>query len=83
MAIRYGRKDCEHEWVYRKDGWEDECGPAICRKCGAFGCFCNVDPRPPKKVFFGNSAKSSDNIGGNWDNPYVQKPPARKRERRI
>lgn len=75
MAVRYGRKNCKHKWVYREDGWEEGCGPAICRKCGAFGCFCDVyrtDPIPSKKEFFGNKAKSSDNVGGKWKNPYIK-----------
>lgn len=80
MSIRYGIKDCEHEWVYRKDGWEEGCAPVICRKCGAFGCFCDVNPRPPKEIFFGNGANSSDNIGGQWNNPYIKKPKKLKKK---
>ena len=35
------RKNCEHNWVYRKDGWEEQCVPAICTICGEYGCFCD------------------------------------------
>ncbi len=40
----YPRKiseDCQHDWVHRKDGYEEQCSPAICRKCGKYGCFCD------------------------------------------
>lgn len=73
MSVRYGKKDCEHDWAYRKNGWEEGCGPAICRKCGAYGCFCDVSSSLPKKRFFDNGVKGSDNIGGQWSNPYINK----------
>ena len=34
----YGSKDCEHDWVHRKDGFVEECYPVVCLDCGAFGC---------------------------------------------
>lgn len=42
MAIRYGRKNCHHEWAIRADGYEEGCAPIICIKCGAFGCLCDA-----------------------------------------
>jgi hypothetical protein len=33
--------DCEHFWVNRTDGYEEECGPAICLLCGQYGCYCD------------------------------------------
>ena len=73
---RYGRADCEHIWRYRKDGWEEGCGPAVCIRCGAFGCFCDVyktKPCPSKKVFFKQGQNGDANINGCWVNPYVKK----------
>ena len=32
--------ECEHFWVERKDGYEEQCGPAICLICGEYGCEC-------------------------------------------
>ena len=32
---------CEHFWVYRIDGYEEQCGAAICSKCGKYGCYCD------------------------------------------
>ena len=69
---RYGRGGCEHDWVYRKGGWEEQCVPAICRECGAFGCQCDIpDPKPPKDSFFGNAVNSTDD-NGRWVNPYIK-----------
>jgi len=74
MTIRYGRADCNHKWRYRKDGHEEECGPAICIKCGAFGCFCDVDrDKVPKDIFFDEGEDGDANINGRWENPYVEK----------
>ena len=73
MSVRYGKEDCKHDWVYRKDGYEEGCCPAICRKCGAFGCACD-SWGVKKKYFFDNAIKSTDNIGGKWENPYVKPP---------
>jgi hypothetical protein len=72
--IRYGRSDCEHVWIYRKDGWEEECMPIICRKCGAFGCYCDAR----EKGFSCDDVKKEKlngdaNINGEWINPYVVK----------
>ena len=35
-------EECEHDWVRRLDGYEEQCGPAICRKCGKYGCYCDA-----------------------------------------
>ena len=34
-------ENCKHNWVYRKDGYVEQCVPAICTKCGKYGCFCD------------------------------------------
>ena len=31
--------ECNHEWVNRIDGYEEQSGPAICKKCGKYGCW--------------------------------------------
>lgn len=68
----YGRKDCKHVWRYRKDGWVEECVPAVCIECGAFGCQCDFgDENIPKEVFFGEGQNGDANINGKWVNPYV------------
>lgn len=54
----------------RSDGWEEGCVPAICKKCGAFGCACNSQTQ--KDIFFSDSYTSNANINGKWENPYVQ-----------
>lgn len=64
MSIRYGNKDCDHKFVHRKDGYEEGCCPAICKKCGAFGCACDIGSQLPDKTFFSNGVNSYDNIGG-------------------
>ncbi len=33
---------CKHDWVHRTDGYEEQCTPAICRICGAYGCLCSI-----------------------------------------
>jgi hypothetical protein len=33
---------CQHDWVNRTDGYEEQCGAAICTKCGKYGCWCDV-----------------------------------------
>ncbi|PIT88569.1 MAG: hypothetical protein COU29_02200 [Candidatus Magasanikbacteria bacterium CG10_big_fil_rev_8_21_14_0_10_36_32] len=74
MSVRYGKSDCEHDWVFRQDGYEEGCVPIICLKCGAFGCLCNFPgPRPPAEEFFDRGVKSNTNSNGNWENPYVKK----------
>ena len=70
---RYGRNNCNHVWRYRKDGWEEECIPVICVECGAFGCICDVEDRPPREVFFGEAQNGDANINGNWENPCIEK----------
>lgn len=69
--IRYGRKNCKHEMRFRKNGWEEGCVPAICKKCGAFGCACDSDTN--KELFFKEAMKSFDNINGKWVNPYIKR----------
>ncbi|MDD5012194.1 MAG: hypothetical protein PHQ66_00905 [Candidatus Nanoarchaeia archaeon] len=71
----YGRKDCEHEWRYRKDGWEEGCVPAICIECGAFGCMCDIQGKKPSKEIFFDGYNSDANINGKWENPYVKPKP--------
>jgi len=36
------RESCDHKWVERLDGYEEQCGPAICNKCGLYGCCCDA-----------------------------------------
>lgn len=36
-------KQCNHFWVERKDGYEEQCTAAICLICGEYGCMCKVD----------------------------------------
>ena len=31
---------CNHFWVDRKDGYEEQCSAAICIICGEYGCYC-------------------------------------------
>ena len=35
-------EDCKHNWVHRKDGYVEYCIPAICIKCGKYGCICDA-----------------------------------------
>ncbi|MBU1091254.1 hypothetical protein KKA27_00035 [Patescibacteria group bacterium] len=73
MSVRYGRKDCEHIWRFRKDGWEEGCGPAVCVECGAFGCLHDFNRDDiPKDVFFGEGQNGDANINGRWVNPYIK-----------
>lgn len=46
-----GRPKCDHDWVNRTDGYEEQCGPAICTKCGRYGCWCtaNYDRMTPEQ----------------------------------
>ncbi len=78
----YGREDCNHIWRYRKDSWEDECVPAICIVCGAFGCLCdyadlnnysNKEFEKIKKIFFDEGVRYDANVNGKWVNPYIEK----------
>lgn len=74
MSAKYGRERCKHDWVHRKDGYEEQCIGAICRKCGAFGCGCDVDwSMTTRKAFYARGVESTANIGGKWANPYVKK----------
>lgn len=34
-------EECNHNWVHRKDGYEEQCVPAICTKCGKYSCWCD------------------------------------------
>ena len=71
--IRYGKNNCEHEWVYRNDGYEEYCIPVICKKCGAFGCGCNLnDSVTINDDFFTNGLNSFDNVNNSWVNPYIK-----------
>lgn len=82
MSIRYGRTDCNHDWVYRKFGYEEQCAPIVCTICGAFGCACDdLGLRLSDGSF--NEEKWDDmrrrevagnaNTSGRWNNPYVLK----------
>ena len=72
--IRYGKNKCDHKWRYRKDGWEEGCIPAICLKCGAFGCVCDYEKSTiPAGIFFDEGERGHANINGKWINPYVKK----------
>jgi hypothetical protein len=33
---------CSHDWVNRTDGYEEQCGAAICTICGEYGCWCRA-----------------------------------------
>lgn len=35
-------EECDHVWVARLDGCEEQCGPAICQVCGKYGCYCDA-----------------------------------------
>lgn len=39
---RQAAHQCEHDWVLRIDGHEEGCSPAICTKCGLYGCWCDA-----------------------------------------
>ena len=41
MTARGGDSKCQHDWRRRAGGYEEYCSPAICIKCGAFGCRCD------------------------------------------
>jgi hypothetical protein len=85
FMIRYGKNDCVHEWAFRKDGYEQQCVPTICIKCGAFGCLCdaleeyNLLSMTNKEIeqvthkILLKSYNSFDNINNRWENPYVKK----------
>jgi hypothetical protein len=32
----------KHDWVLRTDDYQEQCTPAICAKCGKYGCLCDV-----------------------------------------
>jgi len=82
--IRYGRKNCKHDWVNRTDGYEEQCGAAVCLKCGAFTCWCEplkeyhgigwfdeVGLELKKKVMIARGVAGNANTNGKWKNPYV------------
>jgi hypothetical protein len=72
MAIRYGRKDCDHI-LRASNGYEEYCSAAICIKCGAMGCFCDAKRTGvSKEVFFKEKYEIDANINGKWENPYVE-----------
>ena len=83
--IRYGREGCEHDWVNRGDGWEEQCGAAVCLECGAFGCWCNalegyygilkddkVGFEIKKRVMVARAVDGDANTNGKWVNPYIE-----------
>jgi len=76
---QYGRKDCDHVWRERIDGFEEYCTPAVCIKCGAFGCLCDVgrDKKRDKEfllIFKVEGVRGDANINGKWKNPYINIP---------
>jgi hypothetical protein len=80
MSIEYGRGDCQHDFVYRKEGWLEGCVPAVCLECGAYGCQCDVDfshgsreqtIESARRSFFERGVKGNANINGRWVNPYI------------
>ena len=66
--VRYGDLSCDHEFVIRKGGYEEQCLAVICKKCGAFGCTCDT----PEYVFNRNEELTPD-ANPQWNNPYAQK----------
>lgn len=36
------KQQCNHKWVLRIDGYEEQCEPAICCLCGLYGCWCDA-----------------------------------------
>lgn len=82
--MRYGRRDCNHDWHPRLDGWEEYCTAVICIHCGAFGCGCDIPfDRDRKNIFNKPSVDPGANIGGGWANPYIMcvKMPRRYRSK--
>jgi len=85
MASRYGKRDCGHIWVIRKDGYEEQCAPMICELCGAFGCHCQLVSQCSIGIAYIDRDKldmmwkyakthplnGNANINGRWINPYV------------
>jgi len=57
------RESCDHHWVERLDGWDGQCGAAICDKCGLYGCLCDAKWRKmtdeEKKEFHSNGINGS------------------------
>lgn len=35
--------DHKHDWVFRTDGYIEQCAPAICTICGEYSCLCRVE----------------------------------------
>ena len=33
---------CQHFWVDRTDGHEEQCLPVVCLFCGNYGCYCDL-----------------------------------------
>lgn len=59
--------NCNHFWVERKDGYEEQCTPAICLVCGEYGCFCKLNnPSERRKELF-------EQLGINGNNHELQK----------
>ena len=40
--------ECNHFWVKRLDGYEEQCTAAICLICGKYSCRCNLAAVPEK-----------------------------------
>ncbi len=36
------KSEHKHVWVDRTDGYNGQCGPAICYACGKYGCYCDA-----------------------------------------
>ena len=78
--MSYGIRDCEHDWVKRTDGYEEQCMPAVCVKCGAFGCYCDAlrdvfgrEERDKKIRDMETRGVAGDaDTSGQWVNPYVK-----------
>jgi len=83
--IRYGKNDCVMSGHLEKNGYEEQCVPIICIKCGAFGCLCdaleeydllNMSNKEIEQIthkILSKSFSSFDNINNRWENPNVKK----------
>tara|TARA_Y100000310_G_scaffold200561_1_gene200655 strand:+ start:87 stop:476 length:390 start_codon:yes stop_codon:yes gene_type:complete len=77
--MRYGRRNCEHEFRNRIHGYEEGCGPVICIRCGGFACLCDVRKQnnnySDSRVDLGlddlPGYYADDNLNGRWLNPYI------------
>lgn len=57
---------CNHKWVERLDGFEEQCGAAICILCGRYGCYCDAKwstmTKKEKKAFAKNGINGNDHV---------------------